>query len=254
LGPQIRNHYFTGLANEHSRETASSMNYEPMPNLTILRNDGGSPIVVPAAATELEINEPVSALANLAEVIESLPKLEKLTFYVKNYGMTDFTESMAFLRGAARLKELLLCSMPHLLDCTALINCKSLESLSLTRHVTKAFDFSLLPSLASLRTLSVEMPTHAVLERVAKASQLTSLQALGGFKLDSLEPLTGLTDLRALKLWSGSLVSSRGLAAFGKLKELNLGHSKLRDTKQLGSLNGLKKMELAGNKSITRAF
>lgn len=141
--------------------------------------------------------------------------------------------------------------MPHLRDCAPLIECNTLESLSLSRHVTKAFDFNLLPSFSSLRSLSVELPSNAVLERISKTSQLTSLHAGGGFKLATLEPLAGLANLQQLSLWSGSLDSSRGLAVFAKLEVLNLGYSKVRDTTELGSLKGLKKMQLLGNKAIS---
>src|SRR5438105_540973 len=120
-----------------------------MANLTIIRNDGGAPIVVPADATSLQINEPVSTFTNLDDVIRSLLKLERLTFYVTNYGKTDLTQSLAFLRGAKRLKELSLCSMPNLRDCAPLIECNALESLSLARNVTRTFDFSVLPSVSS---------------------------------------------------------------------------------------------------------
>jgi hypothetical protein len=141
--------------------------------------------------------------------------------------------------------------MPNLRDCSSLLECNELESLSFTRHVTKAFDFSVLPLLSSLRSLAVGMPTKAMLEQISKASQLTSLQVLGGFKLASLEPLGGLANLQQLKLWSGSLESSRGLSAFSKLEMLNLGYSKVQNTAELGSLKGLKNMELLGNKAIS---
>jgi len=222
-----------------------------MANLKILRNDGGAPIIVPADVTELKIEEPVSALTNLDEIIQSLPKLESLILYVTDYGKTDSTESLDFLRGVKCLKHLSLCSMPHLRDCDALVECKTLESLNLSRHVTKPFDFDVLPSLSSLRSLSVELPSNAMVGRISNASQLTKLQLLGGFKLTSIEPLAGLVNLQNLRLWSGSLASTRGLATFVKLEVLDLGYSKVRDTTELGSLKGLKKMKLLGNKSIT---
>jgi hypothetical protein len=222
-----------------------------MASLKILRNDGGTPIVVPADVAELKIEEPVSLLTNLDEIIQSLPKLKSLIFYVTDYGKTDSTESLCFLRGAKCLKHLSLCSMPHLRDCDALVECKNLDSLSLSRHVTKVFDFGVLPSLSSLRSLSVELPSDAMVGRISKASQLTDLQLLGGFKLASLEPLAGLVNLQNLRLWSGSLTSTRGLTTFGKLEVLDLGYSKVRDTRELGSLKGLKKMKLLGNKAIT---
>ena len=214
----------------------------------VVKRDGGAPIFVPADVTELEINEPVSVLTNLNDAIRSLPNLEKLTFYASDYGKTDATQSLAFLRGASQLKELSLCSMPHLRDCAPLLECKKLEALRLTRQVTKVFDFRVLPSLSTSRSLSGEMPSNAVLTRISKVSQLTALEALGGFKLAFLEPLAGLANLRQLKLWSGSLASSRGLLAFSELEVLNLGYSKIRDTAELGSLTKLKKLELLGNK------
>jgi Leucine-rich repeat (LRR) protein len=117
--------------------------------------------------------------------------------------------------------------------------------------VTNVFDFSVLASMSSLRTVSVELPTNVTLDKIAKLFQLTSLDALGGFKLPSLKPLAALVNLRRLKLWSGSLNSTHGLLGFGELEVLNLGHSKLRDTLDLGSLTGLKKLELVGNKAIS---
>lgn len=222
-----------------------------MNNLKIFRDDGGAPIIVPVDTVELKIHEPISALVNFNEVIRSLPKLETLVCYVTDYGKTDFTRSLSFLNGAKRLKHLSLCSMPHLRDCASLAECKMLESLALTRHVTKVFDFSVLPSISSLRVFSVELPTNSMLARISKASQLTSLQVRSGFKLATLEPLAGLTNLKNLRLWSGSLASSRGLANFEKLEVLDLGYSKLRDTSELGSLKKLKKLKLLGNKAIT---
>jgi hypothetical protein len=63
--------------------------------------------------------------------------------------------------------------------------------------------------------------------------------------------LDTLTNLQELKLWSGTLASSRGLSAFRKLTTLNLGYSKLRDTSELGSIGGLRKLELLGNTAIS---
>ena len=222
-----------------------------MSNIKIHKKSGGTPIFVPVDVVELKISEPVSEFINLEKVIQSLPKLETLILYVTDYGKTDNTESLSFLRGAKQLKHLSLCSMSNLKSCAFLAECSNLVSLGLSRHVTKVFDFSVLPSLSSLRSLSVELPSNMILEWIAKASQLSSFQALGGFRLASLEVLAGLVNLESLKLWSGSLASCGGLAAFGKLETLNFGYSKIKDTIDLGSLRGLKKMELVGNKSIT---
>lgn len=222
-----------------------------MSDLNILRNDGGIPIKVPVDTIKLEINEPVSSLRNLTEVIQSLPELETLILYVTDYGKTDYTQSLSFLRGAKRLKGLSLRSMPCLRDCTSLVECESLEWLGLSRHVTKVFDFTVLPSLPSLLSLHVELPTTAMLSEISNASQLKSLEARGGFKLTSLELLSGLVNLQQLKLWSGSLTSSRGLSAFKELRMLNLGYSKLRETTELGTIKGLKKLELLGNKAVS---
>lgn len=219
-------------------------------NLEILRNDGGPPIIVSTDAAELKIEEPVSALMNLHEVLQSLPKLETLICYVTDYGKTDFTRSLSFLSGSNRLKHLSLCSMPYLRDFASLAECKMLVKLNLTRHVTKIFDFSILPSITSLRVLNVELATNSMLARISQAPQLTALHVRGGFKLDSLEPLAGLKNLKDLRLWSGSLASSRGLANFENLEKVNFGYSKLRDTSELGSLKKLRKMELLGNKAI----
>jgi hypothetical protein len=114
--------------------------------------------------------------------------------------------------------------------------------------VAKIFDFAILPLLAPLRNLSVEMPDNEAMKYISGAAQLTSLRASGGFKLASLEPLSGLVNLTQLKLWSGSLTSTRGLAAFDRLETLNLGCSKVQETTELGNLKNLKKMELVGNK------
>jgi len=222
-----------------------------MLELKILRNAGDPPISVPIDAVRLEINDPVSTLTNFDEVIQSLPRLETLVLYVTDYSKTDRTKSLSFLRGAKRLKELSLRSMACLQDCGSIVECRSLEWLGLSRHVTKVFDFKLLPSVASLRSLYVEMPSKSVMDQIPEAVQLTSLEARGGFKLNSLEILKGLVNLEQLKLWSGSLNSSAGLAGLQRLKVLNLGYSRLRDATDLGSVSGLRKMELVGNKSIS---
>jgi hypothetical protein len=222
-----------------------------MLSLTISRNDGGAPIEVSADVIELAINEPVSSLTNLNEVLLQLPNLEHLVFYVTDYGKVDSTTSLSFLQGLKRLKSLVLCSMPHLRECAPLHECRMLESLDLNRHVTKVFDFSVLPAIPSLRALSLEMPSDAILEKASKISQLKSLEASGGFKLPSLRPLSNLAKLRRLRLWSGSLTSTDGLAGFTELEDLNLGHSKLKDTRELGRVTGLKKLELRGNKAVS---
>jgi hypothetical protein len=222
-----------------------------MAEMKILRSDGGAPISVSGDASKLEINEPVSVLTNLAEVIRSMSCLETLVFYVTDYGKVDSSISLSFLTGAKRLKGLSLRSMPHLQDCSAISECESLEWLDLSRHTAKVFDFSGLLPLNRLKRLSVEMPDNHALEAIAKLSQLTSLEARGGFKLKSLETLVTLVNLESLKLWSGSLFSTRGLSEFRKLKVLNLGHCKIKDTSDLGSIKGLIEMELVGNKSIS---
>jgi hypothetical protein len=222
-----------------------------MKTLKILRKDRTGSIEVPTDTVTLRVNEPVSELANLAEVIQSLPKFESLDLYVTDYGKTDLTQSLEFLRGAKRLKNLSISSMTQLRDCSALLECHGLKWLSLNSDVSKNFDFNILPSLHSLSSLSVGMPNISVMEQIAKASQLASLEALGGFKLASLEPLAGLKNLQKLKLWGGSLMSCRGLSAFDELEELNLGYSKVRDTTELGSVKNLKSMQLIGNKTIS---
>ncbi len=220
-----------------------------MQPLKLLRNDGGAPIIVPADATELTIHEPVSDLANAGEVIRSLAQLEKLFLYTRDLGKPDLTESLDFLRGAKNLKFLAIGSMRKLRYCAALAECKSLEWLVIRGAVP--FDFQILPLMPSLRKLQVETPGNKAVTRIAKTTQLTSLEIGGGFKLGSLEILAGLKNLEYLRLWHGSIESSRGLSALARLQTLDLGHSKLRDTAELGEVKGLKKMELVGNKFIT---
>jgi hypothetical protein len=135
-----------------------------MAEMKIIRNDGGTAISVPADASKLEINEPVSTLANLAEVIRSMPCLETLVFYVTDYGKIDSSRSLSFLKGVKGLKGLSLRSMSHLQGCGAISECESLEWLSLSRHTTKVFDFSALLPLHRLKRLYVEMPDNHMLD------------------------------------------------------------------------------------------
>ena len=219
-----------------------------MTNHNLLRKSGGNPITVSGDATELTITEPVSDFVNFNEVIGSLNRLEKLSLYTTDL-KPDLTESLDFLRGAKDLKFLAIGSMPKLQDCAAIADCQRLEWLVLTRNVH--FDFRLLPSIASLRKLKVELPGNAALNLIVKAPQLTSLEVLGGFNLRSLENIGALKNLEFLRLWSGSLLSTAGLSQLARLRTLDLGRSKLRDTAELGAVTGLRKLELIGNPAIT---
>jgi hypothetical protein len=203
---------------------------------------------VPADTTELKVTVPISDLSDFAAFLASLPRLEKLFLYTADLSKTDYTESLDFLRAAKQLKWLSIGSMEHLRDCDSITECRSLEFLSLHRRTT--FEFEVLPSVMSLRRLSVEMPDSAAVEDIAKSAQITDLELRGGFNLSSLEPLSGLKGLEKLRLWSGRLDSSRGLAELEHLNSLDLGYSGLHDTTELGDGRRLGRLELIGNKKI----
>ncbi|MEO1132260.1 MAG: leucine-rich repeat domain-containing protein, partial [Cyanobacteria bacterium J06639_1] len=180
-----------------------------------------------------------NAIADLSP-LASLPNLKVLD--VRSNQIT----SIAPLANAEQLTELSIGSNPQLTDFSPLRAIAQLEVLDLS--ISNIEDLSILDGLTQLRELDL---SFTALSSLAPLSALTNLENLEirrtSPKLDDLDFISSLSNLKTLRLSDNSIRSIDEIASLSDLTSLDLASNAIADLAPLANLTQLQTLDVSDN-------
>lgn len=209
-----------------------------------LRRKHGKPLLLAEDSRCVSLADPVSSFRCLEEDLRALTHLTRLELTARR----DEAGSLDFIGGLNSLQELLLHDMPELSDWSGILACGRLRKLEIGWR-TK-FDFRLPSRIKTLRSFLCVMCDEHQIAHLTEAGQLEEVVLRGGFKLENLHSFSRMSRIELLQLWSGRIRSTAGIGALHRLKDLNLGYSRLQEVTEIWKLPVLKRLQLVGNKAI----
>jgi len=116
-------------------------------------------------------------------------------------------------------------------------------------------DISLLKSANSLKSLCIKSSLARSLEGLGKLTKLETFTLSGdstesGPRIRDFSPLSALTGLRTLNLWSIRGLKLGFISSLTELERLDLSFNMLKDINDLSRLQNLKSLMLAGNRIL----